>query len=183
MVSIQVISVFVPAIVAILVWQLNRMSALKEEKRKLRLELINKKINNFYGPLYVADMAGRASYNAFCNIINIDSDKSVEETPLSEDQTKILYRWMEVVFLKQNDLIEKTILENAYLIEEEELPSCLIDYLAHIATWREALKYYEATNDFKSAKTLPYPSDLSAYVRETYIALKNEQLKLIKLVK
>ena len=76
-----------------------------------KLELVNKRLNEFYGPLYVASEAGNIAYRSLLK----RQGKSVSE-PILDSELKDWILWMNTIFMPLNDIREKIIIEKAYLI-------------------------------------------------------------------
>lgn len=62
--SSEVASLVITVVLAFAGYLITHLNSLRLTRRKERLELINKRINEFYGPLYIASKAGRIAYNA-----------------------------------------------------------------------------------------------------------------------
>ena len=175
------IGILVGAAVAMLGWIVTRYHALQLAKRKEQLDLVNKRLDEFYGPLYVATRAGRAAYESLLVQLAIpEGIFAISRTP-SIDDLKELHHWMKHVLLPLNDVIEKAILTSAYLIREEAMPPPLIAYMNHVATTRAVVAYWELGDYAKSSLPVAYPSELDKYIADSYVALKAEQLHLIGL--
>ncbi len=88
---------------------------LQLSKRKERLDLVDKRIKDFYGPLYISTEAGRISYETLLEkmgksaVFDMDNPPTVDE--LAEWRI-----WSKSVFMPLNEYREKLILENAYII-------------------------------------------------------------------
>jgi hypothetical protein len=153
------------------------------EKRKQNLELINKRINNFYGPLYVAVEVGRASIKAFFASINkkidIDNDLPMQE-PFSDKEEAEYRIWLENVFMPLNEWCEIVMRENAYLIIEEGMPPCILEYFSHVYTYKAIIGKWKKNDFTEIYSAIPYPKELYKYATESYNDLKKEQLNLIK---
>ncbi|SRR5712692_5366355 len=153
------------------------------ERRKERLDLINKRINNFYGPLYVAVEVSQASLVAFFATIHktIDIER---ELPLNKPFTKeeeAEYRiWMENVLMPINEWCERIVRENAYLIREKDMPTCILDFVSSVSAYKVLIAKWKKKNFSEVYSAIPYPKDLHGYAAESYNDLKEEQLRLIK---
>ena len=52
--------------------------------------------------------------------------------------------WMTTIFMPLNDIREKIIIEKAYLVVEERMPQCLLDFATHLVAY--AAQKAEQTN-------------------------------------
>jgi len=165
--------------VAIIGWLVTRHNALQFSKRKERLELINKRLNDFYGPLYVATRAGRASYERMVAQLGINEAAFFGNSALSEANLREFHHWMKNVLVPLNDVIEKAVLENAYLIIEEQMPQPITDYMEHVSTVRVTVAHWDSGNFSQKSLPMRYPEELDEYIKRAYSRLKSEQLKLL----
>jgi hypothetical protein len=151
-------------------------------KRKDRLELLNKQMANFYGPLYVASHVGRAAVTAFFTSIGIklDIDKDLPlKNPLTKEQ-EVEYRiWVENVLMPINDWCEKLMRENAHLIREKRMPKCILDFFGHVSVYRAVIAKWEKKDFSQIYSAIPFPNELHSYATKSYNELKDEQLGLI----
>jgi hypothetical protein len=57
----------------------------------------------------------------------------------SQNELDEWYVWVKAVFMPLNDLREKVIIEKAYLIVEEEMPTCLLEFVTHVVGFKAVL--------------------------------------------
>ena len=149
-------------------------------RRKERLELINKQINEFYGPLFIAYEAGKISFRALEK--KFDKKKMLIDrvAPNPDDESYKEWRlWLVNVLMPLNDFREKIILDKAYLIREEKMPTCLLNFIAHVAAYKVVIKKWEQGDFSEHLSTIGFPDDLGDYVKKSYKELKQEQILLI----
>jgi hypothetical protein len=103
-----------------------------EDKRNNRLALINRQIELFYGPLYIATKAGELEIQMLRNKFN----KPKIGRNLTEDQLPEWRMWCKNIFLQHDIKKEKIILENSSLILEDEMPKCLIEFQAYLSEFK-----------------------------------------------
>jgi len=177
--DIQTITLIVTVILAFLGYLFTHSSELSRSRRTEQLNLINMQINNFYGPLYIVLQDSYASFAALLqkhNKTTVFFEKGKRPTEQEMKEWKI---WMENIFMPLNLQIEKLILENAYLIREEKIPDCLIQFLAHVSTYKSVLKKWESGDFSEIVSINSFPIELSEYAANSYKELKKEQLQLI----
>jgi len=87
--------------------------------------------------------------------------------------------WIENVLQPLNVISEKVILENAYLIREADMPSCLLQFVAHVSAYTVLIKQWEQGDFSQEFALIEFPKEIHLYVSETYQELKSEQLDLI----
>lgn len=139
-----------------------------------KLKLVNKRLNEFYGPLYVASEAGNIAYRSLLK----RQGKSVSE-PILDSELKEWILWMNTIFMPLNDIREKIIIEKAYLIIEEQMPQCLLDFVTHVVGYKAVMSKW-AEGDFSERRsTIGWPPEFDIYVKRSYAALKAEQGRLL----
>jgi len=143
-------------------------------RRQDKLRLVNMRLNEFYGPLYVASEAGNIAYRSLLN----KQGKSQSE-PITDDHLKEWVLWMTTIFTPLNDVREKIIIEKAYLIVEEQMPPCLLDFVTHVVGYKAVLSKWAEGDYSERRSTIGWPPEFDVYVRQSYQALKAEQTRLM----
>ncbi len=96
-------------------------------RRADRLKLVNERLNEFYGPLYIASQAGNIAYRSL-----LRKQGKAQSFPILDSELKEWVLWMTTIFTPLNDIREKIIIEKAHLIVEEQVPHCLLDFVTHV---------------------------------------------------
>ena len=144
------------------------------ERRRDKLDLVNRRLNEFYGPLYVASQAGNIAYRSL-----LKKQGKTQSFPILDDEMKEWMLWMTTIFMPLNDVREKIIIEKAYLIVEEQMPRCLLDFVTHVVGYKAVLAKW-AEGDFSERRsTIGWPPEFDSYVERSYKALKAEQTRLL----
>lgn len=156
------------------------VNALILARRKDRLDLVNKRLNEFYGPLFVATRAGNTAYHSLLKKLGktehvFEGDGGPSQTELSE-----WYLWMKTVFTPLNDLREKIIIERAHLIIEEQMPDCLLQFVTHVVGYKAILAKWEKGDFAEKYSIIDFPTALDEYVAKSYAALKDQQTRLLE---
>jgi hypothetical protein len=150
------------------------LSAHMLARRRDKLELVNKRLNEFYGPLYVASQAGNIAYRSL-----LKKQGKTQSEPITDEDLKDWVLWMRTIFIPLNEIREKIIIENAHLIIEEHMPQCLLDFVTHVVGYKAVLQKW-ADGDFSERRsTIGWPPEFDVYVKESYAALKAEQMRLM----
>ena len=151
------------------------LSARMLARRKDKLELVNRRLNEFYGPLYVASQAGNIAYRSL-----LKKQGKSQSFPILDSELKEWMLWMTTIFMPLNDVREKIIIEKAYLIVEEQMPQCLLDFVTHVVGYKAVLGKW-AEGDFAERRsTIGWPPEFDIYVERSYAALKAEQTHLLQ---
>lgn len=148
----------------------NRMMA----RRTALLQLIDRRLNEFYGPLYVASRAGNIAYRSL-----LTKQGKSHCHPIAPHEMKEWMLWMTTVFMPLNDIREKIIIEKAHLIVEEVMPECLLDFVTHVVGYKAVLAKWAGGDYSEMRSTIGWPPEFDLYVERSYAALKAEQTRLI----
>jgi hypothetical protein len=166
------------AILTILVaftgYALTFLSAHMLARRRDKLDLVNKRLNEFYGPLYVASQAGNIAYRSLLN-----KQGKTQSEPITDENLKDWVLWMRTIFIPLNEIREKIIIEKAHLIVEEHMPQCLLDFVTHVVGYKAVLHKWAEGDYSERRSTIGWPPEFDVYVKNSYAALKAEQMRLM----
>ncbi len=144
-------------------------------RRADHLSLVNSRLNEFYGPLYVATVAGNIAYRSL-----LEKQGKTQCHPVTDAEMKEWVLWMTTIFMPLNNIREKIIIENAHLIIEEEMPRCLLDFVTHVVGYKAVLAKWTDGNYSESRSIIGWPPEFDAYVERSYQTLKAEQTRLLR---
>ena len=143
-------------------------------RRADRLKMVNERLNEFYGPLYVASQAGNIAYRSL-----LAKQGKTQSFPILDSELKEWMLWMNTIFMPLNDVREKIIIEKAHLILEEQMPRCLLDFVTHVVGYKAVLAKWAEGDYSERRSTIGWPPEFDAYVERSYQALKAEQTRLL----
>ncbi|HEY1160522.1 MAG TPA: hypothetical protein VGE83_07820 [Terracidiphilus sp.] len=143
-------------------------------RRQDKLRLVNKRLNEFYGPLYVASQAGDIAYRSL-----LKKQGKEQSEPILDSEMKDWVLWMTTIFMPLNDVREKIIIEKAHLIVEEQMPQCLLDFVTHVVGYKAVLSRWAEGDYSERRSTIGWPPEFDIYVARSYAALKAEQTSLL----
>jgi len=155
-------------------YALTFLSAHMLARRRDKLELVNKRLNEFYGPLYVASQAGNIAYRSLLN-----KQGKTQSEPITDENLKDWVLWMRTIFIPLNEIREKIIIEKAHLIVEEHMPQCLLDFVTHVVGYKAVLHKWAEGDYSERRSTIGWPPEFDVYVKNSYAALKAEQMRLM----
>jgi hypothetical protein len=136
------------------------MSARMLARRRDKLRLVNKRLNEFYGPLYVASHAGNIAYRSLLN-----KQGKTQCHPITDAEMKEWVLWMTTIFMPLNDVREKVIIEKAYLIVEEHMPQCLLEFVTHVVGYKAVLAKWAEGDYSERRSTIGWPPEFDLYVK------------------
>ena len=143
-------------------------------RRRDKLKLVTKRLNEFYGPLYVASEAGNIAYRALLTRLG-----KTQSYPVLDSELKDWELWMRTIFMPLNDVRERIIIDKAHLIIEEKMPQCLLDFVTHVVGYKAVLAKWAEGDYSERRSTIGWPPEFDTYVRQSYARLKSEQMRLI----
>ena len=143
-------------------------------RRRDKLRLVNKRLNEFYGPLYVASEAGNIAYRSL-----LKRQGKLQSYPITDAEMKEWVLWMTTIFMPLNDIREKIIIEKAYLVVEEQMPQCLLDFVTHVVGYKAVTTKWAEGDYSERRSTIGWPPEFDIYVKNSYAALKEEQTRLM----
>ncbi len=78
-----------------------------------------------------------------------------------------------------NEHIEDLILNNAYLIQEKEMPECLLQFIVHVSAYKAITEKWR-NGDFRDIDSIiDFPKELEVYATDSYKQLKARQIELL----
>ena len=150
------------------------LSARMLARRKDKLELVNRRLNEFYGPLYIALKAGNIAYRSL-----LKKQGKTQSFPILDSEMKEWMLWMTTIFMPLNDIREKIIIEKAYLIVEEQMPQCLLDFVTHVVGYKAVVAKWAEGDYSERRSTIGWPPEFDSYVELSYAAIKARQTELL----
>jgi len=165
-----VLTIFLAFAGYLLTFSFTRMMA----RRSDRLRLVDQRLNEFYGPLYVASRAGNIAYRSL-----LKKQGKNQCHPIRDEDMNEWMLWMRTIFMPLNDIREKIIIEKAHLIVEEEMPLCLLEFVTHVVGYKAVVAKWADGDYSETRSTIGWPPEFDRYVERSYAALKAEQTRLL----
>jgi hypothetical protein len=171
-----VIAASASILVAVLAYILNQRGQILQERRQARLARVSSQVRELYGPLNAMVDVNERIWEA---LRSTELPSQGERRP--EAGTEGWRRWRDGALMPANRRMRDLIVENADLLVETEVPQVLRDFCAHV-TSMEIIRAAEA-NEVAERPLIPHPgSDYIAYIHNTFVTLKLEQKKLLRMV-
>ena len=143
-------------------------------RRKDKLEQVNRRLNELYGPLYVASQAGNIAYRSL-----LKKQGKTQSYPILDSEMKEWVLWMTTIFMPLNNVRERIIIEKAYLVVEEQMPHCLLDFVTHVVGYKAVVAKWAKDDYSERRSTIGWPPEFDIYVERSYAALKAQQTHLL----
>jgi amino acid transporter len=161
-------------LVALVSYLATFISSIILARRRDKLDLVNRRLNEFYGPLYVASQAGNIAYRSL-----LKKQGKTQSFPILDSEMKEWMLWMTTIFMPLNDEREKIIIKKAYLIVEEQMPQCLLDFVTHVVGYKAVIAKWAEGDYTERRSTIGWPPEFDIYVARSYAVLKAKQTYLL----
>ncbi len=183
--GIEVVTL-VGVLVAAIGYVVKYRTDLKLAQRNDRLERINRQLSEFYGPLLAHTRSSEESWKAFRQRYRPPGSRSFwqPDPPLTREDVIVWRLWMTTVFMPVSQRMADLVLTRADLIEEPEMPTCLLALCAHVAGYQAIIKEWETgevslhREDNVSVVNIP-GQELADYATTGFGRLKAEQSALL----
>jgi hypothetical protein len=144
-------------------------------RREKKLELINQRLNLFYGPLYFQTIAGKEIDAELRKKFKVPDGANVLEEQYFDEWRLFVNE----VLMPLNLMREKIILENSYLIIENDPPESLKNFIIHVSTLKAVVAKWKSGDFSENFAMVPFPPDLGDYIINSYLNLKRKQSELV----
>lgn len=176
--SISAVSVMATVTIALLGYFLTYWNNLRLSRHHARLELVNRRIDEFYGPLFIITRTITAAYQA--QLAKLGRKTVYEEgRTLTPAEWEDNYAWVVAVYAPLEEELSSLITHKAHLLREQAIPEPLLTLVAHVSVTKALLHKWKK-GDFSElypAIDFPYAA-IAAYAESSYAELKAEQLRL-----
>jgi len=150
-------------------------------RRKDRLDRINRQLSELYGPLLSLVAASSRSWEVFRSRYRPGGAYWDRDPPPTPDETEAWRLWMSEVFMPLNDRMAELVVTKADLLESRDLPSCLLDLVAHVESYRAVTAAWRQGDYRENRAPLNFPREaLQQYAEECFSQLKARQEILLR---
>jgi hypothetical protein len=172
-------------VAAVIGYFVTYVTNLRLAQRNDRLERINQQLSEFYGPLLALTRSSGQSWQAFRKRYRPGGGSFWKsDPPLTVEAAAAWRLWMTTVFVPVHQQMMELVLNRAHLIEEPDMPPCLLTLCAHVNGYQAILKEWE-TGEISieredNVSIVNFPGDeLAAYAAAAFSRLKAEQAELL----
>lgn len=159
------------------------LNNLRLARRKDHLDRVSTQLSDLYGPLLALSRAGVGSWSAFMSRYRPGARWfwDDEQVPAPTEEQVELYRlWMRHVFLPLDNRMVDVVTSKADLLHESYVPECLLQLLAHVASWQAVLQQWDEGDFSENRPIIRYPGgDIDKYAEANFRRLKAEQNRLL----
>jgi hypothetical protein len=175
------ITVLVTVLVATSGYIVTYLNNVRLSQRKEQLDRIEKQLRELYGPLFALHRTTAAAWASFRSTYRKGNITYWSASNPPNDKEKAAWRlWMTEVFMPINEQMVQLIHDHADLLEEPELPNCLLQLSAHVAAQRAILKAWQTEDYSRHTSVTNYPHDeLEKYTQRHYERLQRMHAEVI----
>jgi hypothetical protein len=170
------------AVVSLISAFLSYNSTRRLSRRSDQVAFVGRQLSELYGPLNALSKASSMSWAEFTKKYGTGRSHVFDERISSDPElVEIWTYWLRHVFMPINRKILDALLSKADLIDDMEMPICLIDFCAHVTGYEVTLARWE-DDDFSSLGSIinhPGPP-FHEYIGRKYQELKLRQISLLK---
>ena len=177
-----VITTLVTIVLAFVGYMITYLNNLRLSQHKDRIDRVNRQLGEFYGPLFALVNASQITRMKFLEKYadgRTSFFKSEKKIKHSEKDLKTWRHWMKTVFMPINIRIYELILSKSDLLIESNMPICLVELCAHVASYRVVLEQWEQNNFSEHIALVSFPKEINDYAKKSFVLLKSEQEKLL----
>jgi hypothetical protein len=167
-------------LVAVLAASLSYAQARRLQRRQARLSRLNAQLEELYGPLYATLEASHIAYSRLLDTLRPGQSTlfDPDALPPSDEELRIFRRWVEVVSHPRAIRAYEIIISKAHLLIEDEMPRCLLQFLAHKAGYDVLTQRWKEGDFSEHLSVVRHPGDeLYDYLRRSFTHLKGEQAR------
>ncbi|HYW14223.1 MAG TPA: hypothetical protein VE871_19815 [Longimicrobium sp.] len=149
--------------------------------RKDQLDRVDRQLRDLYGPLFSLNRVSAEVYRAFRQEWRRDVQGYWSNAvPPTDDEARAWRLCMVEVFFPLIARMEDLVIQHADLIDETEMPGCLLELVTHVSTYRAVLRAWEEGDYSRHTSMLPYPRQtITEYLERRYAELKHRQGELL----
>jgi hypothetical protein len=178
-------AVWIPAITALVIALLGAVlsyvNSQRLNDRKARLDRVNAQLEELYGPMLAYSSANAAAWAIFRQSYRPHNAYFFAPgAKLSEADLAAWIAWMQRVFMPANRAMYALIVGKTHLLDDDDMPPTLLEFLAHVAGYEVVLQDWEKGDYSKLTSLINHPgSEFESYLRESFGRLKDRQQQLL----
>lgn len=178
--TISLISIAVTILLGVTGYVVTYANNLRLEQQKAQLIRVNQQLRDLYGPLLALVSSSGAAWKGFRSIYRPGIRFFSGHPAPTQEDLDAWCLWIEVVFMPHTEQMAKLVTDHSDLLEENEIPQCLLDLCSHVAAYKAVLKAWDNGDYSRYISVIEFPADaLLSYATERFNNLKFKQAKLI----
>ncbi|MEU7226290.1 hypothetical protein [Streptomyces chrestomyceticus] len=166
--------------IAVMAYWLNHQGETRRSLRKARIDRVSSQLKDLYGPLLILTETNEKAWSEYRRRYIRPNEVRPAEVFLPELEETRWRTWVEAVFAPTAQKMREVITARGDLIIGGDMPSVVLDFCAHAATYDALLANWDGADASKSTLIRHPGNSFLIYVRESYGSLKAEQALLLK---
>jgi hypothetical protein len=157
----------------------------RRDRLRAQLDLVNAQLRDFYGPLLSTAEASEKAWVTFKRIYKNGSDNEDfwdQADPPTHDARIAYHHWIKTLFIPLNDKMAEIVSTRLDLLIDRGIPQCLTDLYVHALTRKTALAMWDDESGSPPEAAAFPAEELLPYLEASFIALKDEQARLLKAI-
>jgi hypothetical protein len=178
--TISLVSVITTILIALVGYVVTYVNTLRLEQQKAQLARVEQQLRDLYGPLLSLVSSSAAAYAGFRSIYRPNTRFFRSTPPPTQEDLDAWCLWMTEVFMPLNESMTQLVTNHTDLLEEDEIPQCLLSLCAHVSGYKAVLKAWENNDHSRYSSVVNFPSEeLHIYAKERFVQLKLKQAILL----
>jgi hypothetical protein len=177
--NLSALSVILTVGIAFIGYFLTYWNNLRLARHQAHLDLVNRRLNEFYGPLFIITRTMSTAYQAQLS----KSGKGQVYEPgkaLTQEEWEENYAWVVAVYAPLEDQLSDLIVHKAHLLREPTIPASLLTLVAHVSVTQALIHKWKKGDFSELYPVIDFPhAEITAYAERSYADLKAEQLRLL----
>lgn len=154
-----IVTLSVTVLLALVGYFATYLNDLRLSKRKDRLNRVERQLKDLYGPLFSLIRVSNMAWDSFVTLYQADTTLWSPDSPPTEKDWNIWRLWMREVFMPLNLEMAKVVINHADLLEETEMPECLLFLNAHVQTYKAVIKAWDSGDYSRHTSIIGFPRE------------------------
>ncbi|QPC81683.1 hypothetical protein G4Y79_18610 [Phototrophicus methaneseepsis] len=152
---------------------------IRTDQRKEKLDRVNRQLKELYGPMFALTQASNRAWKTFTYALEqrFPSNQPAifsNDEDVDPEKMRLWILWVRTVFMPINEDLYATIINYSDLLIEEAMPTCILNFLAHVAAYKVVLKKWDEGDLSDYTSIINYPREIEEYSQSSYEQLKAE---------
>lgn len=123
-----------------------------DSHRKAQIGKVDKQIERLYGPLYAYSVASGRAWSDLRKESGRGTYFFNDDDMPSAHLVEVWRRWMKTVFMPLNLKMEKAIVDNAQLLDGNEIYPCFVELISHVESYKATVAGWKDADDLNLAE-------------------------------
>ncbi len=178
--TISLVSIIATLLLGLIGYVVTYVNTLRLEQQKAQLTRVEQQLRDLYGPLLSLVSSSAAAYEGFRSIYRPNTRFFRGTPPPTPEDLDAWCLWMTEVFMPLNESMTQLVTNHTDLLEEDEIPPCLLNLCAHVSGYKAVVKAWGKNDYSRYSSVIHFPGkELRTYAEERFVQLKLRQAILL----